>query len=365
MTLAALRRRREGDFWEGSRWRSMRRTRLDAASTGEAPARPEPRRQGPRSRPMALPPRSRRPAAALSAEEGRTTLAAAAQQVDEAPAGDGTALAQVGPPDTVVGDTLYEVGPPVERDVFHDNGFLQNPNDPTNPVPQPTREPTWEERAYHAGQVAAAAVGSVAAAAPGSDWVHRLGALDNALPAYQHFLTGGGADRGFDYGEYLKDDPSGRAQASKLEADARVAADALHDQAGVALPQEAGRSATFQMRSDVMTTGADGFGYPATEDWQKAIGGHSFWTDSEVTLTRLEDGRLQAEATITVTGEDRYNFNPGQADIATGTPDAERGRLEEAGLAHQYTQTGTATLTTSWIVGEPGQEVPPVNGGGR
>jgi hypothetical protein len=39
---------------------------------------------------------------------------------------------------------------------------------------------------------------------------------------------------------------------------------------------------------------------------------------------------------MTLHAEDRYNSNPDAADIATGPPDAENGRFEQTGLAHQY-----------------------------
>jgi len=114
--------------------------------------------------------------------------------------------------------------------------------------------------------------------------------------------------------------------------------------------------------------GADSrFAYPATEDWQKTIGGHSIWTGSNITITRLDDGRLLAEANVTLNAEDRYNVNPNQQDIATGEPDMVRGVLEETGLAHQYTQTGSSELSTSWIIGDPGNTKAPSSstGGSR
>lgn len=53
---------------------------------------------------------------------------------------------------------------------------------------------------------------------------------------------------------------------------------------------------------------------------------------------------------ITIMGEDRYNFNPGQQDIATGIPDSDNGRFEITGLGHQFTQTGKLTYTVTWSV---------------
>jgi hypothetical protein len=55
--------------------------------------------------------------------------------------------------------------------------------------------------------------------------------------------------------------------------------------------------------------------------------------------------------TMTVHAEDRYNFNPGAADIATGTPDGANGRFEQTGLAHQYTNSGSLEREVSWSQG--------------
>ncbi len=44
---------------------------------------------------------------------------------------------------------------------------------------------------------------------------------------------------------------------------------------------------------------------------------------------------------MTIHAEDRYNFNPGAADIATGAPDSANGRFEITGLGHEFLSTGT------------------------
>jgi len=55
---------------------------------------------------------------------------------------------------------------------------------------------------------------------------------------------------------------------------------------------------------------------------------------------------------FTLHAEDRYNFNPGMADIATGTPDSENIRFEITGLAHQYMHNGQLTRTVTWQGGQ-------------
>lgn len=255
---------------------------------------------------------------------------------------------------SVQNGTPYEIGPDRRPDIHHDNGFLQNPNDPSDPNPIPTREPTEAERKYYDDQVNQAEWANRLRHVPFADKVDgRLG-LDNALPAYEHFLKGKGADREFDYGEYLNNDPAGIATRDRVVGETRAAADALLGDLDQKVGSNPGDSVTFQIRSDAMTSGKDGFGYPETEDWQKTIGGHSFWSSAEVTVTRNDDGSLSARAEVTMQAEDRYNFNPNQQDIKTQVPDSERGVLEETGLAHQYTQRGKATYVTEWTVGQAG-----------
>ncbi len=49
--------------------------------------------------------------------------------------------------------------------------------------------------------------------------------------------------------------------------------------------------------------------------------------------------------------EDRYNFNPGAQDIATGIPDSDNGVFEITGLAKQYTQTAELQRRIEWKYG--------------
>jgi hypothetical protein len=64
-------------------------------------------------------------------------------------------------------------------------------------------------------------------------------------------------------------------------------------------------------------------------------------------------GKPRFEMDMTLHAEDRYNFNPGQADINTGTPDAANGRFEQTGLGHQYTNYGTLQRHVTWDQGSP------------
>jgi hypothetical protein len=51
---------------------------------------------------------------------------------------------------------------------------------------------------------------------------------------------------------------------------------------------------------------------------------------------------------MTIHAEDMYNFNPGDSDIATGTPDSANGRFEITGLGHEYLNRGTFTQSFSF-----------------
>lgn len=230
----------------------------------------------------------------------------------------------------------------------------------------PTRMPTQEDINYYNSERRRAAAGDVNSDIPGAGLFTDKADLDNAIPAYRHFLVGGGEPRSFDYNDFLSNDDAGKTIRDNVLQDVRTAGDQIYQDLDFQVPETPGASVTFNMQSEAITVGgADSrFAYPATEDWQKTIGGHSIWTGSNITMTRLDDGRLLAEANVTLNAEDRYNFNPNQQDIATGEPDMVRGVLEESGLAHQYTQTGSSELSTSWIIGDPGNTNVPSSGTG-
>jgi hypothetical protein len=93
------------------------------------------------------------------------------------------------------------------------------------------------------------------------------------------------------------------------------------------------------------------FPYPATENWQKAIGAHVVWLSAVVGATEV-DGAVQFSMSLTVHAEDRYNFNPGAHDIATGIPDGANGIFEVTGLARQYMHYSTLQRSVVWREGD-------------
>lgn len=57
---------------------------------------------------------------------------------------------------------------------------------------------------------------------------------------------------------------------------------------------------------------------------------------------------------------DRYNFDKGKKDIASGNPDNENGRFELLGLAKSFTTRGEIEGTVRW---EKGNIMPPLDPG--
>lgn len=272
--------------------------------------------------------------------------------------------------------TTYRVGDPTRPPIFHDNGFLQNPSNRRDPNPIPTIEPTQDDREYYNDQRSNAG------------WAQRLLSLgfdeNSELPswlpegirnkfeqnkhfldspdgidAYRHFLEGNGADRTFDYERFVRDDAAGQVVLNNATADLQRGVEDIYNQMIANDPSLANKPVTFRVTGGVITVGngtvADGssFPYPATDNWQKAIGGHSIWSSGTVTVTppQTAGGKPQFSMRMTLHAEDRYNFNPNQRDIETNAPDALRGRLEQVGLARQYMNYATLQRDVTWSQG--------------
>lgn len=228
----------------------------------------------------------------------------------------------------------YTIGPPKRPDsIRHDNGFL----DRYSP-----ESPTLQDYVQLAEWRALLEASKLATKAGVKD-------LDDANDAYEHFLDGKGADRTINLEEYYAEDSSGRQNLEVAVRDAQLAAEAMGQTPG-----------SFQMTSSRgFAVGASDkfhpdfgrFDYPDTENWQKTIGAHQFWTSGDVQVTANPDGTRHYRMELTVHMEDRYNFNPGAADIASGVPDAANGRFEVTGLGKQYTNHGQASRVVEWDEG--------------
>jgi hypothetical protein len=176
--------------------------------------------------------------------------------------------------------------------------------------------------------------------------------LTDGISAYRHFLEGGGKTRLFNYDRYASADAAGRVTLKNAILDFQYAAVELALNRPD-LPHG------FQMSGPAIRCGADPnmsprnaiqFPYPATENWQKAIGAHWIWLSGSVEIvTNPETGRPSTfRAIMDLHAEDRYNFNPGDKDVATGVEDDQNGRFEVTGLGHAYQSQATLRRVFSW-----------------
>ena len=171
--------------------------------------------------------------------------------------------------------------------------------------------------------------------------------LPDALAAYRHFLFGGGRPRTFDFEKYARDDPAGRNTVTGSIHLAQQAVEQLYQ------AHYAGKSGSFSITS---TSAPVRPGWdppqqtPSTENWQKTIGSYRLWLSAHVVVAVVER-RPRYTMQLTVHGDDRYNFNPGERDIRTQIPDAENGRFEVTGLAHQYDHRGELVRRVTWAHG--------------
>ncbi len=172
--------------------------------------------------------------------------------------------------------------------------------------------------------------------------------LVDATRAYRNFLSGRGMQLGFDYEKFVKDDKAGKTVVESAIEDTIAAALEISDKTG---------KTGFLIQSNEIKVG-DHFNpnsrypYPGTENWQKAIGGHSIWLEADIKVA-LSGGSRHFDILLILRAEDRYNFNPGNADIATGIADEENGRLEVTGLGKEFDSFSTLKRK---IVFEAGME---------
>jgi hypothetical protein len=247
----------------------------------------------------------------------------------------------------------------------HDHGFL---DDGHGGIDESKRQdPTWGDRLERA------------------KWIAKLEAAELLRPdlvdgtsAYRHFLFGNGATRDVHYARFLNNDNAGHVVLQSAMDDARDAAIRRHD-SDVAGQAPAPGTRSYKIRTDIIPVGSSNgrYPYPTTENWQKAIGAHSIWIEANVTVEVRAVAGAPAGGTptyerhfhvdMTIHAEDMYNFNPGAADIATGTPDAANGRFEITGLGREYLNQGTYArafdVTTSMAPAPTGPSGPAVDPG--
>jgi hypothetical protein len=164
-----------------------------------------------------------------------------------------------------------------------------------------------------------------------------LGHLPDGTRMYEHYLGQTGDPLQFDLEKAYREDSGIRAGVDTEIARAAAGAEEFIRAGNTNFSQTGQASAT----EDAL--------YPTTENWQKAVGGYEGrWSHSNV---RVDGNTVTME--ITVNAEDRYNFNRDEADIASGAPDNENGRLTEVGLAKPFDVHGEITRTVTWELGKP------------
>lgn len=226
----------------------------------------------------------------------------------------------------------YTLGPYIKPAIKHDNGFLDQFQKRAPTVSDHLQLQWW------VGKLNAAEAAQGVPFLPHND-------LSDALAAYRHFLNGQGKERRFSYERYCANDPSGKTTVRNAVADAMQAAWDLCQLRFMGKTEKF----SFEMTSSVFAAGgrSSWFPYPQTENWQKAIGAHNFWTHSRVDCDPPSPG-MRIQLNMTLYAEDMYNFNPGAADIATGIPDEANGIFEITGLAQQYLNVSELTRYAEW-----------------
>lgn len=122
------------------------------------------------------------------------------------------------------------------------------------------------------------------------------------------------------------------SRRNEMIKEAQLAAETLHKEVG---------SDEFSM-----TGGLFSFYNGTSQNWQKTLGAFNAWGSANVIYA---DGVYTMEYTIHV--KDRYNFNRGQSDIASGVSDDVNGVFAELGWAKSFITYGETTITISWEEG--------------
>ena len=213
----------------------------------------------------------------------------------------------------ILGLANYRIGSPTEPPMTFDEGFVYDPN--VHATAEDYLSWTW--------------------------WNTKgLGAmllrpdLVDAVAAYHRYLDGTGTDMEVNYPKAYRDDTNVRTGVNNEIAAAQADAERLVATGG----------ARFMMTGD-----ATRLGTPSTENWQKTIGQHYIWGHANV-----EACADKFTMTITIHAKDRYNFNRGANDIATGWPDSANGRFAVLGWAKSFITKGKIMKKVTWKKGEMG-----------
>lgn len=216
----------------------------------------------------------------------------------EAEAGDTGAAGQTQEqPSFMVGRVEYKEGPPETPQIEFDNDFPYDPDfDPT--TQDYVNLAKWQIIRGGAGM---------------------LGYVPDGCKVYDHYMFGNGETVSVDYEKAYRQDSAIRADVDERINEGIAAAVQYYNSSG---------KTDFSLTGGPTTTSH----YPVTENWQKALGGHTQWNSMDVSV---KENRMTIE--LSVHALDRYNFNKGEHDAKTGAPDDENGRFASAGWAVPFT----------------------------
>jgi hypothetical protein len=158
--------------------------------------------------------------------------------------------------------------------------------------------------------------------------------MPDGVNAYMHYLGRTGSNYTFNLAKYLNNDASGQTLLKNISNIAKNNAEKVLTKPGSTSYYSEG----FPVGNSVE------FPYPDSENWQKAIGAFNVYYKADLSAVKNKNGSLTYTLNLTIYGEDKYNFNPGQKDIATDTPDDVNGRFEVVGWAKEFMQKGAAKL---------------------
>jgi RHS repeat-associated protein len=193
----------------------------------------------------------------------------------------------------------------------HDAGFIYDPN----AIATDSDYESWNEwgrNAFFAGLV---------------PW------LRDASKMYSHYRDNTGSDISIDYTRAYKGD---KTIKSAINSEISL----MKDFAISAYSND--NMSSFEIIGDLQ-----GIENGSSENWQKTIGAHYVYGHGVVTVD-TKTGMATMIATFYM--EDLYNFNPGQKDLASGTPDDVNGRFAELGWAKEFKVCGSMTKTITWQI---------------
>ncbi|NRR30326.1 hypothetical protein HSX11_09000 [Oxalobacteraceae bacterium] len=233
----------------------------------------------------------------------------------------------------------YKIGKPTRPAYTHDHGFLQN-----TPNHKPIREPTLDDRKMYTKWLANLNGAELLCNPTLGKKIDRCsGDLTDATAAYRHFLFGKGADRTVNYEGFIRTDMAAYALLDKIATDFIEQIEVIGKD-----------RLKFSVTSSMYSVGTDGIiGMPQTANWQKTLGAHVLWVSADVAVATNSDAEICYNADLTLHIEDRYNFNPGSADIATKISDKENGQLELCGMGVEYMNYAVIRRNLTWVAKKP------------